>query len=238
MLADNAGGQGLTDTTSKVLQRPAALSEYAAGLIRKAIIEGDFGLGEALPETLLTQRLGISKTPIREALSQLSKEGLVVGFPQRGFFVFSLSRDDIRQLCTFRYAMETLALDMALVDARARLVADLTDICGAMRAAHEAGDFARYLELDTAFHDAFLARAGNRYVMASYQMAANKIATIRTHLSRGHLRTDLSLAEHEGILDALRDGQDRQARAILKQQIFRGVEVYEELIPASEGKAG
>ncbi|WP_035898861.1 GntR family transcriptional regulator [Labrenzia sp. DG1229] len=223
---------------STTIKRPAALSKGAADAIRKAIIQGEFGLGEALPEAQLTRRLGISKTPIREGLTLLSKEGLVTSFPQRGFFVFTLTRECVTQLCDFRHAMETIALDMALRHNRERLIADLEGICAEMRAVHEKGDFKRYLELDTAFHAAFFEGAENPYVKASYQMAASKVATIRTHLSRGHLRTDLSLAEHTGILHALKDGEDRKARAVLKKQIFRGEQVYEELITEPNGKAG
>ncbi|MCV0426662.1 MAG: GntR family transcriptional regulator [Roseibium sp.] len=220
---------------STTIKRPAALSEGAADAIRNAIIQGEFGLGEALPEVQLTRRLGISKTPIREGLSLLSREGLVTSFPQRGFFVFTLKRECVTQLCDFRHAMETLALDMALRHNRDRLIADLEAICAEMQTAHENGNFKRYLELDTAFHAAFFDRAENPYVKASYQMAASKVATIRTHLSRGHLRTDLSLAEHTDILHALKVGKDRKARAVLKKQIYRGEQVYEELVTEPNG---
>ncbi|WP_305985824.1 GntR family transcriptional regulator [Roseibium sp. MMSF_3544] len=223
---------------STTIKRPAALSEGAADAIRKAIIEGEFGLGEALPEAQLTKRLGISKTPIREGLSLLSREGLVISFPQRGFFVFTLEREGVTQLCDFRHAMESLALDMALQHNRDHLIADLERIFAEMRTTHETGNFKRYLELDTAFHAAFFERAENPYVKAAYQMAASKVATIRTHLSRGHLRTDLSLSEHGAILQGLKDGQDRKARAVLKKQIYRGSEVYEELVTETEATSG
>lgn len=221
---------------STAIKRPAALSEGAADAIRKAIIQGEFGLGEALPEAQLTRRLGISKTPIREGLLLLFKEGLVTSFPQRGFFVFTLTRESVTKLCDFRHVMESVALDMALRQNRERLIVDLERICAEMQTAHDNGDFERYLELDTAFHEAFFERAENPYVKASYQMAASKVATIRTHLSRGHLRTDLSLSEHVGILQALKAGEDRKARAVLKKQIFRGEQVYEELVTEPHGK--
>lgn len=215
---------------STAITRPATLGESAADAIRTAIIQGEFGLGEALSEAQLTRRLGISKTPIREGLSYLSREGLVTNFPQRGFFVFNLTRESVTQLCDFRHAMESLALDMALRNNRDQLIADLDDVYTEMRTAHEKDEFKRYLELDTEFHAAFFNRAENPYVKASYQMAASKVATIRTHLSRGHLRTDLSLAEHGGILEALKREQDFKAKSVLTKQIYRGQQVYEELV--------
>ncbi len=227
----------MNEFKSKALRRPIALADTAAGTIRRAIIEGEFALGDPLPETLLSKKLGISKTPIREALSLLKKEGLVVSISQRGSFVFTLTIDCIHQLCAYRYAIETLAIDMALAHAEDQLISDLGQVCENMEQAHSEGDFHAYLELDSAFHDAFFANSGNGYLKASYQAISSKIATIRTHLSRGHSRTDLSLKEHLKIYEHLRSGNVRSACSILKKQIFRGHEVYPELIPAADAGA-
>ncbi|QDG75398.1 GntR family transcriptional regulator [Labrenzia sp. PHM005] len=226
----------MSESISGAIKRPTALSDSAAEQIRKAIIEGDFDLGEALPEAKLTKSLGISKTPIREALSLLKKEGLVVTYPQRGAFVFSMTRDCIVQLCSFRYAMESVAMDMALDRARQQLLEDMADNLRDMLEVYDTADFKRFTALDTAFHDCLFHHAGNAYVSASYQMAASKVATLRTHLSQGNKRTDYVVEEHSAILEALKNNQTRKAKSVLRRHIFRGVEVYEELIPASERK--
>ena len=220
----------MSESKTLPLQRPVPLSDSAADLIRKAIVEGDFMLGDPLTEAVLTRRLGISKTPIREALSQLKQESPVNTIAQRGTFVFALTVEDIHQLCNFRFVLESLALEWAMKHAARPLTETLSRICGDMRQAHERGEFKAYLSLDTEFHDAFFDHCRNSYLKSSYQLAGSKIATIRTHLSRGHLRTNLSLSEHEGIAAALAERSLDVAREVLRQQIFRGVEAYGELV--------
>ena len=82
------------------IKRPDSLSKTAEEHIRNGIINGTFQLGESLPEVKLSNAMGISKTPIREALSALNLQGLVQIFPHRGAFVFSLSQEDVMQLCS------------------------------------------------------------------------------------------------------------------------------------------
>ena len=70
--------------------------------IRRRIVEGELQLGEALSEAALAALLGVSKTPVREALVQLKREGLVAIYPQRGTFVFQVDKDMVRDLCDFK----------------------------------------------------------------------------------------------------------------------------------------
>ena len=73
----------------KQISRPKSLTEISVEHIREAITKGDLGLGHPVSESALASSLGISKTPVREALAQLKIEGLVKIFPQKGTFVFT-----------------------------------------------------------------------------------------------------------------------------------------------------
>ncbi len=212
------------------LERPASLAEEVAAAIRDAIIEGEFAFGESLSEARLSSWLGVSKTPIREALSVLGKEGLIETFPHRGAFVFSLTYEDIKQLCDFRIKLETLALESSLAHRSDQLKVELAEICSKMRQVHDEENFKEYVKLDHKFHDVFFNNCENKYFVQAYDLVNGKVAAIRTHLSKGHLRTNLSLVEHEEICAALIDGRTSTARAILKRQILRGVKTYRELV--------
>ena len=96
------------------IERPDSLSKIAEDHVRQGIVRGTFQLGESLQESKLSSTLGMSKTPIREALAALNLQGLVQIIPQRGAFVFSLSEQDVVQLCRFRLILETSAIDLAL----------------------------------------------------------------------------------------------------------------------------
>ena len=92
------------------ISRPPSLAETVLERLRSDIVRGALGLGELLSERVLAEKLGVSKTPVREALAQLRQEGLVRIVPQRGAFVFSLSASEVIAICEFRQTLEAAAL--------------------------------------------------------------------------------------------------------------------------------
>ena len=90
----------------KPIERPESLTESAVKRLRHAIVSGDFELGQPLSERQLADTLEISKTPVREAMAQLRREGLVRILPQRGAFVFTLSQQEVVEICELREALE------------------------------------------------------------------------------------------------------------------------------------
>lgn len=211
------------------LERPKSLSALATEHIRDAIILGELGLGESLSEVALSKRLGISKTPIREALAALRLQGLVDFVPQKGAFVFCLSSDQVRHLCGYRYMLETNALDMAMERDPSALLSDLTRICTEMSDMLKANEFARYLQLDADFHDSFFEHCGNEFLHNGYGTVRDIVATMRTHLSKHPDRTAKSYAEHASILEAVNTGNITKVKSVLKKQITRGERAYADL---------
>ena len=96
------------------IERPRSLTESALVQIRDAIVAGELGLGQPLSERALSEMLHISKTPVREALARLRLEGLVRIYPQRGACVFSLSAQEVVEMCELRLALESAALRLAV----------------------------------------------------------------------------------------------------------------------------
>src|SRR5581483_543506 len=123
-----------------LIKRPASLTEIALQKIRKAIVEGALPLGSAISEGQLAASLGISKTPVREALAQLRIEGLVTIVPQSGTFVFTLSASEVVEICELRQMLEAAALRLALERNRTRLIDRLADVCADMDKVRAAGD--------------------------------------------------------------------------------------------------
>ena len=110
----------------RILQRPKSLTSLAADEIRDRNVRGELRLGTPLSENALALELGVSKTPIREALLQLKMEGLVSIQPQRGSFVIDMSADEIRQLGEMRETLEVTALERAIARHREPLVEALS----------------------------------------------------------------------------------------------------------------
>ncbi len=227
-------GNEVNMTETLQIKPPESLSKIAEEHIRAGIINGVFRLGESLQEAKLSEALGISKTPIREALAALKLQGLVQIIPRRGAFVFSLSKEDVVQLCQFRLLLETAAMEQALCNDRIALLEDLRNAVSQMAAARQANAFELYLELDAQFHDVFFEYCGNNYLRDGYQKVGDIVRTMRTHLSKRSERTAKSFSEHEAILAYLIEGKINSAAIVLKRQITRGERSYSDLIAVNQ----
>ncbi|MEW6228360.1 MAG: GntR family transcriptional regulator [Bacillota bacterium] len=142
----------------------ASLRQQAYRFIRKAIIEQKIAPGSLLAEKALSETLGMSKTPIREALTQLEKEGLVRLFPRKGAFVREVAVSEARDIYILREHLECLALDLGFdrmdhtrLDEFERLFTSFLD--------HPGRDHEAQLVADRSFHD-FIADSGGNPVLA------------------------------------------------------------------------
>lgn len=208
------------------IARPESLTTTVLKHLRDSIVGGDIALGHPLYERKLAEELGVSKTPVREALAQLRMEGLVSIVPQKGAFVFSLTASEVAQMCELRETLENAALDYALSRNPKTLFAAIAAAVATMDAAKAAGDERAYLAADTAFHQAFFDHCGNNYLRDAYRMFGAKIAALRTHLATKPLHTKKSFTEHHEILTAIENRNLEMALAILRVHIGRTKSTY------------
>lgn len=218
----------MPDQKVKRIKAPDSLCDIAASAIREAIITGRYGLGEAISENSLSELLGISKTPIREALAKLKHEGLVTIVPRKGTFVFTMSVDEVAQLGFYRFTLEATALELAMANHREDLLATLKSISTAMVAARSAGKTADYLGLDGQYHNAILERCDNLYLVEGYQAIVGRTEALRTHLSRHPTHTEKSMGEHVEMVDLLEKGDMTAAKQVLKRHVTRGERTYKD----------
>jgi DNA-binding GntR family transcriptional regulator len=160
-----------------------SLASKVAQRLKGAIVDGQFKLGEMIPEETLANGFGVSRTPVREALNQLQLLGLVVIRPQRGSYVFEPTEDDISDICEFRCVVEPKAAELAYAHDRQETILTLQRAIEEMEQAMRDRDSVRYGRADTQLHEAFFLHCGNPYLQTAYETAAAKIATLRTHLS-------------------------------------------------------
>lgn len=193
------------------LERPQLLTELALERIRTAIVEGQIKLGEQVSEAQLAQQMGVSKTPVREALARLSRDGLVQIHPQRGTFVFSLSPREVEEICRFREFVEVAALQLAIAHDRAALVTALEANVKRMAGAHRARDWAAMPLLDQAFHQAIVDGCDNAYFQQAYQAIASKISALRARLPAENERVGHCQDNHAAIVALVRDATPRKA---------------------------
>jgi DNA-binding GntR family transcriptional regulator len=184
-------------------------------------VDGDLKLGQALSETTLAAELGISKTPIREALVRLEAEGLVQILPQRGTFVFPLSEVDAQALSDFRTLLEIEALQIAMRDHAAALVTALKAVLAQMKPSKSQGDSLRYRALDDRFHRAIIEHSNNSYLAAAYEHIAVLVQTLRNRLVIDTRTHGDSLKDHKDLVRLLEKGDVEKASALLKAHIAK-----------------
>jgi len=209
-----------------VIERPKSLRDLVLENLRDRIVSGQLAMGQALSERSISDELQVSKTPVREAFAQLREEGLVQIEPQKGAKVFTLTEEEVEQICHFRMTIESAAFELALARDHNNLVADMKDVVAHMANAMKAGDMQTYLDLDTAFHRLAFKHCGNEYLSASYERYEGKIAALRTHMATLPQHTNLSFEEHIKMKDVCEKNDWSELQSILEQHIARTKDSY------------
>lgn len=195
--------------------------------VRSGIIAGRYLAGARLTEQEIATTVGVSRTPVREAMGQLQAQGLVVIRPQVGSFVFTPSAEDINALCTFRIALEPKAAELAFRHDRDSAVASMSEAIAAMEPAVAAKDNIAYGRADAAFHEALFAHCGNRYLAESYQLVSGRVAALRTNLTSPiDVRTRTSFDEHRKLLDLFARGEFAAFESLMTTHITNSGVVY------------
>lgn len=190
------------------------LSSVAYAQLRAAILRGEFEAGEALFEVRLAERLGMSRTPVREALQVLARDGFIESTPSRGYSVPRWSIDDVRELFELRETLEGAATRYATLRVTAAGIAELEQICEKYE---QAAEFEAWTLIGTEFHNRIFAFGGNRRIRTLLDsLNAQIMLTRRSVLAGVAGRHEDSVREHRAILDAIRrrdaDAAERLAR--------------------------
>ncbi|TVR98390.1 MAG: GntR family transcriptional regulator [Trueperaceae bacterium] len=182
------------------------LRQQIADALQGAILGGEMKPGEALVETEIASRLGVSRAPVREALQLLANSGLVETVPYRGTTVRALTASDVEEVYSMRTVLETFALRRAMARGALSLAAELRSICDAMEGYAGTGDWSSVSAADERFHHAVIARADHRlldHVWSELNVRVRQIMALR------NLQNDDSMTivyNHLPILDAIEVG--------------------------------
>lgn len=203
------------------VERPQLLTDLAYERLREGIVAGELKLGQQVSEAQLAQRMGISKTPVREALVRLKMEGLVDIQPQRGTFVFRLTPEQVGQLCRYRAMIESAAMREAATEQPAELLQRLRRLVAEMNEAEATGDVNRLSRLDMNFHFELLACCTNPYLRAAYELIRYQLIALR-HRSPISNMVD----SHQVLVDALERGDVDAACRMLEAHVLENESRY------------
>jgi DNA-binding GntR family transcriptional regulator len=216
------------------IRRPKSLTELVAGKIRKAIVEGDFRLGQPISENMLSKMYDISKTPIKLALVLLQAEGLVEIVPQKGSYVFTAVAADVFQLVEWRIAMEEAALHAAYSRNKDVLIKALSITYEKMCHACRKRSISEIYALDADYHRNIVLHSNNKFLMNSYASNIHKMNALLFRFGSTPWENIDRFNEHGAIIDALRHDKPRYAKNLLAVHIEHLCEKAEVLNPGVE----
>jgi DNA-binding GntR family transcriptional regulator len=184
------------------------LHDEVANALRTQLIDGRIKPGERVPEKALCAELGISRTPLREALKVLAAEGHVVLLPNRGARAAKLTRRDLDELFEVNGALEALAGELACRRITDNEVAAIAGLHRDMVGHFERRDLGAYYGANRAIHKAILAAAGNLTLAGLYESVGTRLRRARFAAPLPEAAWQLAVHEHEAMLNALirRDG--------------------------------
>lgn len=187
------------------------LRDVVFNTLRRAILKGELKPGERLMEITLADKLGVSRTPIREAIRKLELEGLVVMAPRKGAKVASITERDLNDVLEVRKGMEVLAISLACKRITGEELEKLETIEQSFQKLIESGNLTELAEMDVKFHDTIYQATNNqrlvqllnnlREQMYRYRMEYLKDIAVRRTLAE----------EHKTICQALRERDEQQA---------------------------
>lgn len=198
-----------------------ALKAYTE--LRRKILTIQVSPDTRLKEDFWAKNLSVSRMAVREALTRLLGEGLVLLGPKGGYFVTSLAHEDITQIRELREILELGAIRLACEKITKEQVAKLEKICEAFTSMIEQGFYAGASEADLKFHETLMECSGNKKLLQTY--LSSHIPLFHQHLTKNtHTDNDYELTdkEHRSILHALKDKNVELAKKNMQAHFARG----------------
>lgn len=205
------------------------LRDVVFNTLRQAILTGELKPGERLMEIHLADKLGVSRTPIREAIRKLELEGLVTMIPRRGAEVAQITEKSMNDVLEVRRALDALCVELACERITEEELVTLKTACDEFEAAIRTGDVKKIAQADVALHDIIVQATGNRRLIQLVNNLAEQMYRYRFEYIKDISQHEMLVEEHriiyESILNkdketaaqAARTHIDNQEKAIIRQ---------------------
>lgn len=187
--------------------------------LRQAILKGELAPGERLMEIRLANMLGVSRTPIREAIRKLELEGLVVMIPRRGAEVAGISEKSLRDVLEVRRSLEELAMDLAVQRMDSGRMEELERAQAEFVEAISASDLIRIAQADENFHDVIYAGTENEKLVQMLNNLRDQMYRYRLEYIKDTGKRQILKVEHERMMDALRHRDRELAKRTAREHI-------------------
>jgi DNA-binding GntR family transcriptional regulator len=209
------------------------LHEEVIEQLRDMIVQGGLAPETKLNERVLAAQLGISRTPLREAIKYLASEGLVELLPNRGAVVAPLRPVKVREIFTVLGSLEALAGELACRNATDADIAEIRALHYQMVAHHARGELAQYFRYNQQIHIRLVECAANATLAQAYRGLNAHVRRARYMANLSHERWDKAVREHEEILDALSARDSRRLQTLLRDHLANKLVLVMEALGAA-----
>lgn len=195
------------------------LRDVVFNTLRQAILKGELAPGERLMEIQLAEKLGVSRTPIREAIRKLELEGLVLMIPRKGAEVAKISEKSLKNVLEVRRSLEELAIELACERMSEAEMAELETAQKGFRSAIAKGNVMAIAEADEHFHDVIYLGTDNDKLVQMLNNLREQMYRYRLEYIKDKDKRQVLLLEHEHILESLRSRNMPEAVRAAREHI-------------------
>ena len=212
------------------------LRDVVFNTLRQAILRGELKPGERLMEIQLANKLGVSMTPIREAIRKLELEGLVLMIPRKGAEVADISEKSLRDVLEVREALEELAVQLACDKITKEEIEDLKKAAEDFKKILKSRDITEIAEADVRFHDIIFMATDNQKLVQLLNNLREQMYRFRVEYLKNEEVHPQLIAEHEKIIEHIMERDKAKASAIVSEHINNQVEGVIDIIRTKQSE--
>jgi len=210
------------------IKQPESLAKMAYEAIRQSILSGQWKLGELYNEKAIATDLGISRTPVREALLELASQDLIIFLPRRGLMVNRFTRRDVDEIFELRKAIELAAVEKITAASPPFDLFEIEEALLSQRKAVKQRDYLAFMEADRLFHTRFSELTNNRRLIAILDNIRDMIHVMGAKALALEGRALKVIEEHQTIFKAVKKGDIEEARRAMAYHLEQSKEAVVE----------
>lgn len=209
----------MTDNLQLNMEEYLPLRDVVFRALREAILKGDIKPGERLMELQLAQKLGVSRTPIREAIRMLEQEGLAVTTPRKGAEVAKMTEKDMEDVLAIREALEQLAAELACDVADEQKIILLEEERDRFERMIRSGEIKKIAESDMRFHELLYEASGNPKLVGMLSNLREQMYRYRVEYLKDDRNYPNLIAEHKAIVEGLRQRDKKKVHEAMARHM-------------------
>jgi len=213
-----------------------SLGQHVFENLKEAIIRGEVAPGDRLVESRIAEVLDISRTPVREAIHKLEREGLLRKLPKGGFAVMNLTREDIEETFGIRCVLESYAARLVALNHREEDLEALEEKIEEFQACLEKGQIEELPGINTAFHNLFYGLSRSPKLIKLINDLRDQIFRYRKIILKVDNMAKMSNADHRKMLAAIRERNAVKVEKVVREHIMRGQEIVMKALEKRPGE--